>query len=141
MGAILGGIDSFFGGGAKGFAGGGFTGMGGKHDPAGIVHRGEYVMSAQAVQRLGVGNLDAMHKSALRGYASGGPVGMSVGAGGKQSVDVNVHVTNSVDENGNLQSFVDKRVSGGVQQGFREYNRDFNQRVVKAQNNWRRREG
>lgn len=141
MGAILGGIGSFFGG--VGFAAGGFTGTGGKHDPAGIVHRGEYVMSAQAVQRLGVGNLDAMHKSALRGYASGGPVGMSAPSmqrGGTQEVDV--HVTVGVDEkSGNLTAFVDKRVSGGVQQGFREYNRDFNQRVVKAQNNWRRREG
>lgn len=137
------GATSGFLGGLLGFAAGGFTGMGGKHDPAGIVHRGEYVMSAQAVQRLGVGNLDAMHKSALRGYASGGPVGMSAPSmqrGGAQEVDV--HVTVGVDEkSGNLTAFVDKRVSGGVQQGFREYNRDFNQRVVKAQNNWRRREG
>lgn len=38
-------------------------------------------MSAQAVQRLGVGKLDAMHKSALRGYANGGPVGVSAPAG------------------------------------------------------------
>jgi lambda family phage tail tape measure protein len=131
------GATSGFLGGLLGFADGGFTGMGGKHDPAGIVHRGEYVMSAQAVQRLGVGNLDAMHKSALRGYASGGPVGMSAPSmqrGGTQEVDV--HVTVGVDEkSGNLTAFVDKRVSGGVQQSFREYNRDFNQRVVKAQNN------
>lgn len=67
-------------GGLLGFADGGFTGMGGKHDPAGIVHHGEYVMSAQAVQRLGVGNLEAMHSSALRGYATGGAVGISAPA-------------------------------------------------------------
>jgi tape measure domain-containing protein len=86
-GAILGAIGGFFGGGKSGpsFATGGFTGMGGKHDPAGIVHRGEYVMSAQAVQRLGVGKLDAMHKSALRGYASGGPVGVSAPAAANAS--------------------------------------------------------
>ena len=85
--------------GLLGFVGGGFTGMGGKQDPAGIFHRGEYVMSAQAVQRLGVGNLDAMHKSALRGYASGGPGGVSAPPqrGGSQAMDV--HVTVGVDPN------------------------------------------
>jgi lambda family phage tail tape measure protein len=84
-------------GGLLGFVGGGFNGMGGKHDPAGIVHRGEYVMSAQAVQRLGVGDLDAMHKSARRGYASGGPVGVSAPPqrGGSQAMDV--HVTVGID--------------------------------------------
>lgn len=57
-----------------GFAAGGWTGAGGRNEPAGIVHRGEYVMSAQAVSRIGLGNLDAMHRGALRGYADGGYV-------------------------------------------------------------------
>ena len=108
-------------GGLLGFASGGFTGMGGKYDPAGIVHRGEYVMSAQAVQRLGVGNLDAMHKSALRGYASGGPVGMSAPPqrGGSQAMDV--HVTVGVDpQSGNLTAFVDRRANSISQKHQRE---------------------
>lgn len=65
--------------GLLGFVGGGFTGIGGKQDPAGIFHRGEYVMSAQAVQRLGVGNLDAVHKSParLRQWRAGGSIGAS----------------------------------------------------------------
>jgi lambda family phage tail tape measure protein len=58
-----------------GFASGGYTGDGGKHQPAGVVHRGEFVMSKAATRRLGVANLDAMHQSALKGYASGGLVG------------------------------------------------------------------
>jgi phage-related minor tail protein len=106
-----------------GYAAGGFTGAGGKYDPAGIVHRGEYVMSAQAVQRLGVRNLDAIHQGALKGYANGGAVGVSSGGGGKQAVDVQVHVTNSFDNNGNLQTFVDKRVAGGVQQGIKQFSK------------------
>ncbi|MBB1498460.1 hypothetical protein [Paracoccus sp. MC1862] len=58
-----------------GFAGGGFTGSGGKHEPAGIVHRGEYVMSAEAVKRIGVRNLDAIHKgSSAQGGSGGGSV-------------------------------------------------------------------
>ena len=52
-----------------GFAEGGYTGPGGKYQPAGIVHRGEYVMPARTVQKLGVGTLDR-----LRGYADGGLV-------------------------------------------------------------------
>lgn len=44
------------------FAEGGFTGAGGKYDPAGIVHRGEFVMPANAVNRIGVSNLEAMRQ-------------------------------------------------------------------------------
>lgn len=56
------------------YAEGGFTGPGGKHDPAGIVHRGEFVMTAEATRRLGVRNLEAMNRS-LPGFARGGLVG------------------------------------------------------------------
>ena len=62
-------------GGLLGFASGGYTGDGGKHEPAGVVHRGEYVFSKETVQRLGAGNLDRLHRSARKGYASGGLVG------------------------------------------------------------------
>jgi len=57
-----------------GFAKGGYTGPGGKHQPKGVVHGGEFVFSKAATQRAGVGNLAAMHSS-LRGYANGGLVG------------------------------------------------------------------
>jgi len=78
--AILGDgpFGSLFGGGLLkliGFADGGFTGNGGKYEPAGVVHRGEFVMSAKATRRIGVGNLEAMHDGALKGYAGGGLVG------------------------------------------------------------------
>lgn len=69
-----GGFASFIGG-LLGFADGGFTGRGGKYEPAGVVHRGEYVFSKETVQRLGAGNLDRLHRSARKGYASGGLVG------------------------------------------------------------------
>lgn len=67
------GIGGFIGG-LLGFADGGFTGRGGKHEPAGVVHRGEYVFSAETVQRLGAGNLDRLHRTAKRGYVTGGLV-------------------------------------------------------------------
>jgi hypothetical protein len=67
------GLGGFIGG-LLGFADGGYTGPGGKLEPAGVVHRGEYVFSAETVQRLGAGNLDRLHRSAKRGYVTGGLV-------------------------------------------------------------------
>lgn len=67
------GIGSILGG-FLGFESGGYTGHGGKHEPAGVVHRGEYVMSKRAVGKIGVGNLEALHQSALKGYSGGGIV-------------------------------------------------------------------
>lgn len=60
-----------------GFSEGGYTGDGGKDEPAGLVHKGEYVFSQKAVQRIGAARLDAMHKN-LKGYSLGGLVGMSL---------------------------------------------------------------
>jgi hypothetical protein len=70
-----------------GFASGGFTGPGGKYQPAGIVHRGEYVQPQNVVRGAGVlsfmeglrrsgGDLSGMIER-FRGYADGGLVGMS----------------------------------------------------------------
>lgn len=62
-----------------GFAGGGYTGDGGKYDPAGIVHKGEFVFTKEATQRIGAKNLYRM----MRGYANGGQVGsVKTGGGG-----------------------------------------------------------
>ena len=71
----------------EGYAAGGFTGPGGKFQPAGIVHRGEYVQPQNVVRRGGVlsfmeglrrsgGDLSGMIER-FRGYADGGLVGMS----------------------------------------------------------------
>ncbi|MBF2716892.1 phage tail tape measure protein [Agrobacterium vitis] len=78
-------LSGLFGGGGTGsgilgsifgFADGGYTGDGGKYEPAGVVHKGEYVMSKAATRRIGLGNLEAMHRGALRGgYDEGGYVG------------------------------------------------------------------
>ncbi|MEQ8899277.1 MAG: hypothetical protein RID23_19520 [Roseovarius sp.] len=74
----------FFGGGSTGggllgglfgFSGGGFTGAGGKFEPAGVVHRGEYVMPQEVVKRIGAENLAGLHRAALTGFSSGGLVG------------------------------------------------------------------
>ena len=53
------------------FATGGYTGDGGKYQPAGIVHKGEFVFTKEATNRIGVENLYKL----MRGYANGGAVG------------------------------------------------------------------
>ncbi|EKM0528606.1 phage tail tape measure protein [Cronobacter turicensis] len=76
MGALKGtAIGEFFG-----FATGGYTGPGGKYEPKGIVHGGEFVFTKEATERIGVNNLYAMMNGAL-GYADGGYVGKAPRAG------------------------------------------------------------
>lgn len=43
-----------------GFASGGYTGPGGKYQPAGIVHKGEYVFDQDSTNRIGVSQLEAL---------------------------------------------------------------------------------
>lgn len=60
-----------------GWAQGGYTGAGGKYEPAGIVHRGEYVIPKRDVnQATGMPYADALGRlmNGQRGYASGGYV-------------------------------------------------------------------
>jgi hypothetical protein len=65
----------------RSFDGGGFTGEGGRLEPAGVVHKGEYVINAASTKRLGVGYL-----SSLNGYANGGLVGGALPGSGAAPV-------------------------------------------------------
>jgi len=107
-----GGLGSLFGGLTGGgfnlatatpglFAKGGYTGDGGKNQPAGIVHKGEYVFDAESVKRLGIDNLQA-----LRGYASGGLVGRMPRLPGISGAVPEVHVV--VDDEGGLRAYVQR---------------------------------
>src|SRR5690606_16186742 len=53
-----------------GFAEGGYTGDGGKYEPAGIVHRGEYVWDKETTAKY----RPQLEAGVLPGYASGGYV-------------------------------------------------------------------
>ena len=69
--------ESKYTGGLVGFDEGGFTGIGGKYTPAGIVHKGEYVITKEATARLGRGFLDHLNYGSVhRGFANGGGVGV-----------------------------------------------------------------
>lgn len=77
-------------GGYVGFASGGYTGDGSKYQPAGVVHRGEYVITKEATSRLGIGFLN--HLNYGRGYASGGSVGSIPSTGYKPMPGGNISV-------------------------------------------------
>ncbi|MDD4348596.1 MAG: hypothetical protein PHF70_05765 [Opitutales bacterium] len=74
------------------FADGGYTGPGGKYQPAGVVHRGEYVIPAEAVSRLGVDYFDAIAGGLMgpspdvTNAAGSGSSGFGVAAGQPQSI-------------------------------------------------------
>ncbi len=83
-----------------GFATGGYTGDGGKYTPAGIVHKGEYVITKEATARLGRGFLDHInYGSVRRGFANGGGVGVprlpTMAYQPKSSGDIAVKVINN----------------------------------------------
>jgi lambda family phage tail tape measure protein len=98
------GFFGFSDGGYVGFASGGYTGDGGKYTPAGVVHRGEYVITKEATSRLGIGFLN--HLNYGRGYASGGAVGSIPSTGYKPmtggSISVKV-INNGEPVNANVE--------------------------------------
>ncbi len=58
-----------------GFANGGYTGHGGKYEPAGVVHKGEGVLTQEEVKALGgPQGFEDLRKSIRRGYSTGGLV-------------------------------------------------------------------
>ncbi|MBN8242933.1 hypothetical protein JF546_07925 [Nitratireductor aquimarinus] len=113
-----------------GFDKGGYTGAGGKYQPAGVVHKGEYVFSKAAVDRIGVGNLEAMHRN-LKGYAEGGFVAPSVPK--LKSTTANAGATYapqySIDARGSSNPQETERV---VTQALREYDKGNYQRWLSA---------
>lgn len=112
----------------KGFAGGGFTGSGGKYDPAGVVHKGEFVFTKEATRRLGVDNLYKL----MRGYANGGAVGgASIGSTGSAQGsqfsfgDINVDINNGNDPKGlerGVRAIFAEMIQASCSQGGAVYN-------------------
>jgi hypothetical protein len=121
-----------------GFADGGYTGHGGKYDPAGIVHKGEGVLTQEEIRALGgPEGFYALRHSIKNGFADGGlALGSPADFGVKmpklsgissQGPQVNVVVENytsgqvqtKVDEDGRIRVIIreeiDKYVPGQMQ--------------------------
>ena len=119
----------------KGFAGGGYTGHGGKYEPAGIVHKGEGVLTQEEIKALGgPQGFEDLRKSIRRGYATGGlvadthRVGMgavsTISSGGTTVVQPKVVINNyssekvetSTNQDGELMVTIGKMVNSMVDQ-------------------------
>lgn len=91
-----------------GYDGGGYTGHGGKYEPAGVVHRGEFVFTKESTSRIGVNNLYRM----MRGYAAGGYVGnaaspASVSTGGVMVNMGGVYISSGSEQQSTQRSAID----------------------------------
>ena len=94
----------------------GYTGNGGKYEPKGTVHGGEFVMTKKATQNAGVGNLYGMMNAFERGrgYAGGGHVSTvapprSSGSGGPQIVHLSAEDRRLLARAGDVRLFLDGR--------------------------------
>lgn len=130
-GGAIGSIASAIGG---GFANGGYTGNGGKYQPAGTVHRGEFVFTKEATSRIGVKNLYALMKGYANGGAVGGPSGYAGGglvSGGTDvnvsgiTVNVNSGVGSDPEQAKALQSGVKAIVAEEIAQSFQQGGRAY----------------
>lgn len=120
----------------KGFASGGSVagpGTGTSDSVPAMLSNGEYVLNAQAVDRLGVPFLNGLNTGRLRGFASGG----LVGSGGAYNRPVSVASSSSPTSNSitlnvsalDASSFADFLARGGMQvlkQATLDDNRNFN---------------
>ena len=119
----------------KGFANGGYTGHGGKYEPAGVVHKGEGVLTQEEVKALGgPQGFEDLRKSIRRGYSAGGlvadthRVGMgavnAINSGGATVVQPKVVINNyssekvetSTNQDGELMVTIGKMVNSMVDQ-------------------------
>lgn len=85
---------------------GGYTGDGGKYQPKGVVHGGEFVFTKEATAAIGVNNLYAMMRGA-QGYAEGGVVGRAPMLGlisGSGNAAPVINTTVNVDASGNASA-------------------------------------
>lgn len=117
-----------------GFDDGGYTGPGGKYQPAGVVHKGEYVFDQDAVRKAGgPAALDAMRRG-LKGYANGGFVSGSPlrapsmpilrsSAASQQAQAGIADVRVFVDRDGNWQAEVERISQRNVKQGLASYDK------------------
>lgn len=94
------------------YATGGYTGDGGKYEPAGVVHKGEYVINAaQTAKHRGL--LEAINRG-MPGYALGGMVGSS----GPSTLSLPTDgwsISGSLNIGGALVPLVDARISAAQQ--------------------------
>jgi TP901 family phage tail tape measure protein len=112
------------------FASGGYTGPGGRNEPAGVVHKGEYVVpKSQVNQSSGLPNANFLSQlqNGMPGYAQGGFVGGGMGDG-TMMVELSPFDRKLLSDAGNVQLKVDGKVvaSATNRSNFNEARRGSN---------------
>ncbi|HGF9794897.1 TPA: phage tail length tape measure family protein [Klebsiella quasipneumoniae] len=114
-----------------GFASGGYTGPGGKYQPAGIVHKGEYVFDRASTNRIGVSQLEALR--------NGQPLDATLGRTGFGTGVQNVNSDNRrqttvhapINQEFHLQGITPEQLSATLNQNNRQLSRQLKGELTK----------
>ncbi|EPB1721456.1 phage tail length tape measure family protein [Klebsiella pneumoniae] len=114
-----------------GFASGGYTGPGGKYQPAGIVHKGEYVFDQASTNRIGVSQLEALR--------NGQPLDATLGRTGFGTGVQNVNSDNRrqttvhapINPEFHLQGITPEQLSATLNQNNRQLSRQLKGELTK----------
>ncbi|HCT5788453.1 TPA: phage tail length tape measure family protein [Klebsiella variicola] len=114
-----------------GFASGGYTGPGGKYQPAGIVHKGEYVFDQVSTNRIGVSQLEALR--------NGQPLDATLGRTGFGTGVQNVNSDNRrqttvhapINQEFHLQGITPEQLSATLNQNNRQLSRQLKGELTK----------
>ncbi len=117
-----------------GFASGGYTGPGGKYQPAGIVHKGEYVFDQASTNRIGVSQLEALR--------NGQPLDATLGRTGFGTGVQNVNSDNRrqttvhapINQEFHLQGITPEQLSATLNQNNRQLSRQLKGELTKEVN-------
>ncbi|ENU5822078.1 phage tail length tape measure family protein [Klebsiella variicola] len=114
-----------------GFASGGYTGPGGKYQPAGIVHKGEYVFDQASTNRIGVSQLEALR--------NGQPLDATLGRTGFGTGVQNVNSDNRrqttvhapINQEFHLQGITPEQLNATLNQNNRQLSRQLKGELTK----------
>ncbi|EKT4380664.1 phage tail length tape measure family protein [Klebsiella pneumoniae] len=114
-----------------GFTSGGYTGPGGKYQPAGIVHKGEYVFDQASTNRIGVSQLEALR--------NGQPLDATLGRTGFGTGVQNVNSDNRrqttvhapINQEFHLQGITPEQLSATLNQNNRQLSRQLKGELTK----------
>lgn len=114
-----------------GFASGGYTGPGGKYQPAGIVHKGEYVFDQASTNRIGVSQLEALR--------NGQPLDATLGRTGFGTGVQNVNSDNRrqttvhapINQEFHLQGITPEQLSATLNQNNRQLSKQLKGELTK----------
>lgn len=114
-----------------GFASGGYTGPGGKYQPAGIVHKGEYVFDQASTNRIGVSQLEALRNGqpldATLGHTGFGTGVQNVNSDNRRQTTVHAPINQEF----HLQGITPEQLSATLNQNNRQLSRQLKGELTK----------